>query len=151
MPATPNPSCQVDFYVLKKAGSKVSRQACKLALMAWEQGQKTFVVCASAEDVQTLDRLMWEHPPGRFLPHSAADGEHAARAAVIIGRLGDLNLTDVVINLGPEPIPQPERFRRVLEFVPFDKDERDASRTKYKHYRDLGLTPRTNEIGTPPR
>ncbi len=146
MPAADSDRCQVDFYVLENSSAGGSEQACRLALMAWEQGWKAFVVCASVRDAAALDRFMWEYPPGRFLPHASSTDENAARAAVNIGPLADLNPADVVINLGHDPIPEPGKFRRVLEIVPFAEDERRASRAKYRYYRGLGLTPRTNDV-----
>ena len=89
---------------------------------------------------------MWQYPEGRFLPHSLASSRESSKAPVKIGLLADLNPTDVVINLCPEAVPQPERFSRILEIVPFADDERQASRVKYKTYRNLGLKPQTHEI-----
>jgi DNA polymerase-3 subunit chi len=91
---------------------------------------------------------MWQYPEGRFLPHSVAGGEDSGKAPVQIGTLSDLNPTDVVINLCLEAVPQPERFRRLLEIVPYADSERQASRVKYRTYRNLGITPQTHEINT---
>jgi len=93
-----------------------------------------------------LDELMWQNPQGRFLPHTSADDPQAGKAPVNIGAISGLKTTDVVINLCSEAIPQPDRFSRVLEIVPFVPEEREASRVKYKSYRKLGLNPRTHEI-----
>ena len=89
---------------------------------------------------------MWQYPKGRFVPHSRIEDQDAAKAPVNIGGLSGLKPVDVVINLCPEAIPQPERFSRVLEIVPFADDEREASRVKYRIYRNLGLDPQTHEI-----
>ncbi len=69
-----------------------------------------------------------------------------ASAPVNIGTLAGLNPADVVINLCPEAVPEPERFSRVLEIVPFADNEKEASRVKYRIYRNLGLNPQTHEI-----
>ncbi|NNJ63934.1 MAG: DNA polymerase III subunit chi, partial [Xanthomonadales bacterium] len=61
-------TCQVDFYVLADPVRSAESLACQLALMAWEQGHR---VCVRTEDeleAQRIDELMWEQPPGRFLP-----------------------------------------------------------------------------------
>ena len=63
-----------------------------------------------------------------------------------IGTLSSLYPADVVINLCDKAVPQPERFSRVLEIVPYADDERQASRVKYKIYRNQGLDPQTHEI-----
>lgn len=143
--------CQVDFYLLGEAAPEAGKLACRLALMAWERKQDIFVVTASESAGKQLDSLMWEYPEGRFLPHSMAGDEDAARAPVHIGTLSDLKPTDVVINLCPEAVPQPERFSRLLEIVPFADNERHASRVKYKTYRNLGLEPQTHEMNSPSR
>lgn len=114
--------------------------------MAWERKQHIFIVTASESSARQLDELMWQHPQGRFLPHAAGDDVDAAKAPVNIGPLASLKPTDVVINLCQQAVPDPERFSRVLEIVPFANDERDASRLKFRNYRNLGLTPRTHEI-----
>ena len=89
---------------------------------------------------------MWEYPQGRFLPHAEAEEIESTKAPVNIGLISSLKPTDVVINLCNEAVPQPERFARVLEIVPFEHDKRVASRVKFTEYRNLGLNPQTIEI-----
>jgi DNA polymerase IIIc chi subunit len=137
-------SCEVDFYVLESPSADPAAHACKLALMNWERDQRVFVVTADEEAGRQLDELMWEQPGGRFLPHALAGSQSAGKAPVNIGPLSTLNQADVVINLCPEAIPQPQRFGRVQEIVPFE--DRDASRAKYRIYRELGLAPQTQKV-----
>jgi DNA polymerase-3 subunit chi len=143
---TNHESCQVDFYLLGESSPSADKLACRLALMAWERKQKIFIITASESSRQQLDELMWQYPEGRFLPHTKADSEDSDKSPVNIGTLSSLNTGDVVINLCPEAVPQPDRFSRVLEIVPYADDERKASRVKYKTYRSLGLKPQTHEI-----
>jgi len=142
---TPEP-CQIDFYVLKQPSAKASMAACDLALTMWERNQRVFVASKSEKACRQLDELMWQYPEGRFLPHALADQADAGKAMVVIGALSALNTADVVINLCPEAIPQPERFSRILEIVPPADEERMTSRVKYRAYQELGLVPRTQEI-----
>ena len=116
--------------------------------MAWERKQTVFIITATQTASEQLDELMWQYPEGRFLPHTRADGPDSGKAGVNIGTPSSLKPADVVINLGPEAVPEPERFSRILEIVPLADDERQASRVKYKVYRNLGITPRTQEINT---
>ena len=145
---TQSETCQVDFYLLGESSPAASNLACRLALMAWERKQRIFIITTTQNAAEQLDELMWEYPQGRFLPHTDAGHQDSGKAPVIIGTLSSLNPTDVVINLCPEAVPQPQRFSRVLEIVPYAKNEREASRVKYKTYRDLGLNPQSNEVGT---
>ncbi|MGD9021472.1 MAG: DNA polymerase III subunit chi [Lysobacterales bacterium] len=139
--ATP---CEVDFYVLEDPSADPAVQACRLALMNWERDRGVFVVTADEAAGRRLDELMWERPGGRFLPHALAGSQAACKAPVNIGPLSALNQVDVVINLCPEAIPQPQRFSRIQEIVPFG--DRDASRAKYRVYRELGLAPQTQKV-----
>jgi len=92
---------------------------------------------------------MWEFPPERFLPH--ATGPDAGEAPVRILPLADplAGDTDVVINLSASPVQDPGRFSRLLEIVPADASQRERSRAKFRHYRELGLSLETHEIGSP--
>jgi DNA polymerase-3 subunit chi len=90
---------------------------------------------------------MWEHPAGRFLPHSADVMDQSA--PVRIGLADNEIPTDceVVINLTTIPVPRPERFKRLLEIVPGNDSERTASRHKFRTYRGQGLKPASHTIG----
>lgn len=134
-------SCQVDFYVLTRADQSPDRLACQLALMAWEQGHRVVVITGNESSAETLDEIMWEHPKGRFLPHSV--GEASAAAPVAIEPLGASPKPDrdVVINLSDSPLRDTGTFRRLLEIVPAAADRRQASRRKFREYRELGLNP----------
>lgn len=138
--------CQVDFYVLDEA-STAGQLACRLALMAWEKGHRIAVLTESAEAAARLDELMWNHPPGRFLPHST--GKNKTDTPVLIGIRED-TLTenrDLIINLTAMPVEDPGSFARLLEIVPGSPSERNASRLKFRKYRDIGLQPCSHPIG----
>jgi DNA polymerase-3 subunit chi len=140
-------TCQVDFYVLASASHSAEKLACRLAMMAWEQGHRVSVRTELESDVRILDELMWDAPPGRFLPHET--GENAAAAPVAIGAQSEEipDDRDVVINLATAAVPEPSRFKRLLEIVPGDTEQRSASRLKFREYRNLGLDPVSHSIG----
>ena len=69
--------CQVDFYVLSGETPSPEQLACRLAMMAWEQGHRVSVRTESGQEVRALDELMWEIPSGRFLPHEVLDKNSA--------------------------------------------------------------------------
>ncbi|NNL05812.1 MAG: DNA polymerase III subunit chi [Xanthomonadales bacterium] len=138
-------TCQVDFYILARPTQSAGELACRLAMKAWTQGHSVIVCAESTEQAERLDELMWDCPPGRFLPHQRGEGE----APVGIVTQGE-ELTregDLVINLTTEPVPEPSRFRRLLEIVPVSSGRRDASREKYRTYREQGLSPETHKMG----
>ncbi len=139
-------SCQVDFYVLGDGALTAEQLACRLALMAWEQGHSIAVLTETADLANQLDELMWDYPAGRFLPHSAEAGD--TRAPVIIAQ-ADVPLpgdSEVIINLTRTAIAEPGRFKRLLEIVPGSPEQRTASRRKFRAYRDQGLDPASHPI-----
>lgn len=148
-------SCQVDFYVLSSASLNAGRMACRLALMSWERGHRTLVVTGSESSAKALDKLMWESPSERFVPHDL-ESQTDSHAPILITKMenkGDpvtggesIKKFDVVINLSPHPVTDPGRFVRLLEIVPQEDAARKASRGKFKYYRDLGITPGSHEI-----
>ena len=142
-----NDSCQVDFYVLARPGQSAEHLACKLAMMAWEQGHHVAVLTADEAEADSLDEVMWDYPPGRFLPHcrGQADPETPVSIDTCAAEIpADRN---VVINLADSAIPEPGRFRRLLEIVPGVEQKRLASRQKFREYRNMGLEPAHHTIG----
>lgn len=140
-------ACQVDFYVLGDGALTAEQLACRLALMAWEQGHTIAVLVETADLASQLDDLMWDYPAGRFLPHSAEPGQ--SQAPVIIGN-SDMQIpggSEVIINLTRTAITEPERFKRLLEIVPGNTAQRTASRHKFRSYREQGLDPASHPIG----
>ncbi len=120
-------SCQVDFYVLDEGALSAEQLACRLALMAWEQGHRIAVLTETTDLANKLDELMWDYPTGRFLPHSAEPGD--TQAPVIIGK-SDMSIpgdSGVIINLASTAISKPDRFKRLLEIVPGSPAQRTAS------------------------
>jgi DNA polymerase-3 subunit chi len=114
--------------------------------MAWERGHAVTVVTTDAPAAQAMDEMLWSSPPGRFLPHEVAAPGKGGRAPIRICTAAGLDSGEVVINLCPQPVPEPERFERLLEFVPFDASARGASRQRFSAYRKAGLTPATHTI-----
>ena len=139
--------CQVDFYVLSGETPSPEQLACRLAMMAWEQGHSVSVRMESGQEVSELDKLMWEFPPGRFLPHEAADSNTTAPVLIGEQKMDIPPDRDVVINLASTVVPEPGRFRRLLEIVPPRSSDREASRVKFRQYRNEGLDPAHHEIG----
>ncbi len=139
-------ACQVDFYVLGDASITPEQLACRLAAMAWERGHAVTVVAPNAGAADAIDELLWASPPGRFLPHEVSDAAATTRAPIRVCAAGALDSGEVVINLCAQPVPEPNRFARLLEFVPFEAGQRAASRSRFTAYRNAGLTPATHTI-----
>jgi DNA polymerase-3 subunit chi len=140
-------NCQVDFYVLANPQESAELLACKLAMMAWEQGHHVAILTEDDGDAETLDKTMWDFPAGRFLPHSRGKAGPESPVSIDSCAAKIPSDRDVVINLADAAVPDPGRFRRLLEIVPGAEQKRLASRQKFREYRDLGLNPASHTIG----
>lgn len=138
--------CQVDFYVLKTPSLDARKLACRLAVMAWERGHHITLITDTETLAEDMDKLLWELPVDRFLPHGLDTEPEGKAAPVTITTMPHINVGDVMINLSLQAIPGPARFNRLLEIVSQQEDQLLASRDKYRYYKDQGITPMTHEI-----
>lgn len=139
-------SCQVDFYVLKTPSLDARKLACRLAMMAWERGHHITLITDTDALARDMDKLLWELPADRFLPHGPALEPEGKAAPVVITTMSGVDTGDVMINLSLQAVPEPTRFNRLLEIVSQQEDQLLASREKYRHYKDQGINPMTHEI-----
>jgi DNA polymerase-3 subunit chi len=139
---------QVDFYVLESLGRGDRFElCCRLVEKAWGQGHRILVHCASAEEAQRMDRLLWVFRDQGFVPHGRLGQVDPALNPVLIaptGESGDEH--DVLINLAPEVPAFFSRFERVAEPVDADPAARAASRERFKFYRDRGYQPTAHKL-----
>lgn len=140
-------TCQVDFYVLARPTQSAGQFVCRLAMMAWEQGHRVTVRTESEVETRKLDELMWDYPPGRFLPHETGKASENVPVSIVTRGVEIPEHRDLVINLCTDPVPEPGRYRRLCEIVPAETEQRTASRVKFKTYRDQGLKPESHSIG----
>ncbi|MGV6826812.1 MAG: DNA polymerase III subunit chi [bacterium] len=139
---------RVDFYVLKD-GARDNRFgiACRLAEKAWQQGHRVYVHTGSPEESIHLDRLMWTYREQSFVPHGILGDADSNSTPILIGNaLEPANEHDVLINLALDVPPFFSRFDRVAECVDADANARQASRERYRYYRDHGYPLGTHEL-----
>ena len=140
-------NCQVDFYVLAGPAQSSHQLVCRLAMMAWEQGHRVAVIAADPGEAELLDETMWDYPAGRFLPHQRGPSPADTPICIDVSGAEITPDRDVVINLADTAVPDPSRFSRLLEIVPGAEQDRQASRNKFREYRNMGLEPAHIRIG----
>jgi DNA polymerase-3 subunit chi len=141
-----NNSCKVTFYVVASAQQTTQTVACRLALKAWEQGHHVLVLVGDENEAVSLDKIMWDIPAGRFLPHSRGPADADTPVSIDVHGAEVAEGRDVVINLAEQAVSEPGRYKRLLEIVPGSDQQRQASRQKFRIYRDLGMEPETHKI-----
>lgn len=117
--------------------------ACRLLRKAYRQGAGVVVTGAPAE-LQQLDQALWTFEPQEFVPHrllrpgERVDARLQRTPIWLTARAGDAPAAGVLVNLGPEPVEDDERFARVIELVSTDPEDTAAGRRRWKRYEAQG-------------
>lgn len=129
---------------------------CRLLRKAWRSGSRV-AVTGPAATLGELDRQLWTFDPHEFLPHarlaagSAPGPLHRRTPLWLVDDAGDAALASgafgVLVNLGAEPVPEADRFARLIEVVSTEPGERDAARRRWKHYAAGGHAVTGHDVG----
>jgi len=111
--------------------------ACRLVRKV-DRHELRVVVTGDDDQLQALDRMLWELEPTDFVGHCMADAEPAALAASRVVLAPDPATCvhrDVLVNLGWELPPLHAVFQRVIEVVSQDDEaDRRHARQRWKRY-----------------
>ena len=106
---------------------------------AYAQRKPLLVFAPDAQDAQALDRRLWTHPPGGFVPHVHGDSPLAGQTPVVITDDIDAQThNERLFNLSLEVPNGFSRFTSVIEVVGNDERERQAGRERVRFYKDRG-------------
>lgn len=142
---------RVDFYILSEnAGpaDSIVMAACKLSEKAVGAGLKVYAHLPDARLADEFDGALWSFRQGGFIAHERYTGNALAAPlpAVLYGQIEPPDSHhDILINLAIEVPDFFSRFGRVLEVVGGDPEQRNASRGRYRFYRDRGYELNTFE------
>ena|SRR5258706_9268675 len=135
---------EIDFYF--HVEDKL-RTACALTAKAFARGLRVFAFCPDPEVSQKLSRMMWTAQALSFIPHCTAADRLAAVTPVIVDHQSEpLVHDDVLLNLRLEWPPFFSRFRRLVEIVSLDEEDRRLARERFKFYPDRGYEIRPHDM-----
>ncbi len=135
---------EIDFYF--HVEDKL-RTACALTAKAFARGLRVFAFCPDPEATQKLSRMIWTAQALSFIPHCSAGDRLATVTPVIVDHQSDpLVHDDVLLNLRAEWPPFFSRFRRLIEIVSLDEEDRRLARERFKFYRDRGYEIRPHDL-----
>jgi DNA polymerase-3 subunit chi len=135
---------EIDFYFHVKDRL---RTACTLSAKAYARGLRVLAFCPDREAGQKFSRMLWTLPATGFVPHCAADDRLAALTPVIIDSSGENPAhDDVLLNLHHELPSFFGRFRRLIEIVSIDEQDRHRARERFRFYRDRGYEIRSHDL-----
>ena len=147
MPAAATP--RVDFYVLPGSEARARLKfACRIAEKAYLAGQRVFVWLEDAAELRSFDELLWTFADRSFVPHEIyGDARQWQDTPVLLGwETQPEQPFDVLLNLGSDVPAAAARAGRIAEIVDAEEPRRRAGRNRFRHYRELGLTPETHNI-----
>lgn len=139
---------RVDFYIstIDKHDNELVT-ACRLADKAYKQGNRIYIHTNDKQQAEQVDDLLWTFRDGSFIPHCMDKDTDADDHPVVIGH-GDSpsEVRDVLINLSADVPTFFSRFERVAEVVNGKAELREASRERFRFYKERGYELNTHEI-----
>lgn len=99
-----------------------------------------------------LDRELWTFEDLAFLPHLLLRGGQRPADRLretplwLVERAEDAAHLPVLVHLGDEPAEGFESFQRLIEVVSGDEAEREAARSRWRHYKHRGYEIKRHEV-----
>jgi DNA polymerase III subunit chi len=114
--------------------------ACRLLRKAVGAGS-TVAVLGDQELLRKLDEALWTFSALDFVPHQISRAEALADPATPVWLCETAEAgqgRQVLVNLTTEVPSSFDRFDRVIEVVTLDEADRQAARSRWKHYTERG-------------
>ncbi len=125
--------------------------ACRLLRKAFSTGAKV-MVWAESEQLQALDKALWELGANDFVAHCMIDAPDYVLARSPIVLCGDVSVLnalphhDVLLSLGDTLANGFEKFERVIELVSLDEEDKARARKRWKTYQDRGYSMKRHDL-----
>lgn len=127
---------RIDFYFDAEDKLQV---ACRLSAKAAQHKLRVLIYAPDEAEAQRIDKMLWTWQATGFLPHCMTTSPLAAQTPVLITHdPEDTPHDEVLLNLHSAWPPAFSRFRRLVEIVGCDEDDREAARARFRFYRDRG-------------
>lgn len=133
---------RIEFVKMERP--EKARHLCELAEEFFLQGHRVLVMVEDDNQGVTLDQFMWTWKKGSFVPHVYDNGtqECLDEPVVIATREENTNGAQVLIAGRPCPLEFLRQFQVVIDFAEIhDAALREASRERFRAYREAGLAP----------
>jgi DNA polymerase-3 subunit chi len=140
---------KVDFYVLPGTEPRARLKfACRIAEKAFLDDLRVFVWLDDAAELRSFDELLWTFADRSFVPHEVfSDAQQWQDTPVLLScETQPQQGFDLLLNLGLEVPAAAAGASRIAEIVDAQEPLRRAGRSRFRHYRDLGLAPETHNI-----
>jgi DNA polymerase-3 subunit chi len=127
---------RIDFY--SNADPRL-QAVCLLVGKAFSRRMKVLIFAPEVESAQSMDRLLWTFRATSFIPHCFGHDKLAGSTPIVISRDGaQPGHDEVMVNLSPDCPPTFSRFRRLIEVVGKEPEERGFARERWRFYKERG-------------
>jgi len=151
--AGPNetPMTRVDFYIIKDGNPRNEEViACQLSEKAFKQDYKILILGQSSAQIQSLNETLWTFKENSFIPHQIVNSIEDVDSELLNIALSTESTSfpkaNLLINLSGHVPNNANQFERIAEIVPAQKNQRTASRARYKQYKAQSFELNTHEI-----
>lgn len=147
----PSASQRVDFYVLSGIEERPRlKVACRIAERAYLAGDRVFVWLDEASTLERFDDLLWTFADRGFVPHEIFQNEAQWQdTPVLVGcDTQPQQSYGVLINLGNTIPASAAHAASIAEVIDAHEVRRQAGRTRFRQYRDRGVSPTTHNMST---
>jgi DNA polymerase III subunit chi len=124
--------------------------ACRVVRKARGANLTVLAYARDADRMARFDTALWTFSALDFIPHVYADSPLASQTPVWLSlSAGIEGRRDVLLNLDDD-MPDADwsaRFDRVIEIVSRDEADRLAARSRFRAWRERGITPTAHEVG----
>lgn len=136
---------RIIFYTLSSPAAEAREAfACRLALKAWRQGLRVWLLCRNPAQADALDQQLWDLP-NAFVPHARED--QARLESVICGwNAPAANACDLLINLTDHMDFEAAHYPQLAEILHQDEHTRIPGRERFRFYRNQGYDPQNHAI-----
>jgi len=135
---------RIDFYLNVPSKLQV---ACQIAAKAVSQQMRVLILAPDDIVAREMDRLMWTVPATGFFPHCMILDPLAGQTPVLIARsVQALPHDDLLLNLTSEPPAVFSRFKRLIEIVSGDEEDKQNARDRFRFYKDRGYELRHHDL-----
>jgi DNA polymerase III subunit chi len=139
---------RVDFYLLSDNQPQAHwLVACRLLEKAYLKGHRVFVYCANQLDAELLDELLWTFKEDSFIPHNLQGEGPEPTPPIHLGYSQEpRGFNDILLNMTSSIPLFYSKFKRVIELVSNNEEEKEQSRLRYKEYRSKGCALFTHDL-----
>lgn len=140
---------KIDFYIIHDIDPKaVLKLACKILEKAHTQNNQVYIHTPDEATAHQIDDLLWTFHDTSFIPHQLI-GARPSPLPIEIGfaieHKPDYH-KDILLNIDANVPPFVGDFERIIEVVSDEPNQKEISRKKYRHYKQLGYEIKTNDL-----